>query len=101
MNATLKSSSDQYDVILCGGGPVGLSLAYLLGRAGLQVALFERRASTTTLPKGQYLHASTGELFRQWGVWDLLQESGWETERANGQGFYVGGFKSEVQHPLG
>ena len=47
MNATLKSSSDQYDVILCGGGPVGLSLAYLLGRAGLQVALFERRASTS------------------------------------------------------
>lgn len=89
MNATLKSSSDHYDVVLCGGGPVGLSLAYLLGRAGLQVAMFERRASTTTLPKGQYLHASTGELFRQWGVWDLLQEAGWDTERANGQGFYV------------
>ena len=89
MNATLKSSPDQYDVILCGGGPVGLSLAYLLGRAGLQVALFERRASTTTLPKGQYLHASTGELFRQWGVWDLLHKAGWETERSNGQGFYV------------
>src|SRR5690606_3727658 len=53
------------------------------------VALFERRPSTTTLPKGQYLHASTGELFRQWGVWDLLGKSGWETERSNGQGFYV------------
>ncbi|MBN9410561.1 MAG: FAD-dependent monooxygenase [Burkholderiales bacterium] len=77
------------DVIVCGGGPVGLSLTYLLGRAGLRVAMFERRASTTTLPKGQYVHASTGELFKQWGVWDLLHDAGWTTESSNGQGFYV------------
>lgn len=77
------------DVAICGGGPVGLSMAFLLGRAGLRVAMFEKRPSTTTLPKGQYVHASTAELFRQWGVWDLLHEAGWATEDANGQGFYV------------
>lgn len=77
------------DVIICGGGPVGLATAYLLGRSGLSVALFERRPNTTTLPKGQYIHASTGELFRQWGVWDLLQDSGWKIHKSNGQGFYV------------
>lgn len=80
---------DEVEVAVCGGGPVGLSMAYLLGRAGVRVAMFERRASTTTLPKGQYLHASTGELFRQWGVWDLLRDAGWSTESSNGQGFYV------------
>lgn len=77
------------DVIICGGGPVGLATAFLLGKFGLSVTLFERRPSTTTLPKGQYVHASTGELFRQWGVWDLLKDAGWETEKSNGQGFYV------------
>jgi 2-polyprenyl-6-methoxyphenol hydroxylase-like FAD-dependent oxidoreductase len=77
------------EVIICGGGPVGLSTAYLLGRQGIRTTLFERRDTTTTLPKGQYLHASTGEYFRQWGVWDLLEDAGWTTERSNGQGFYV------------
>ena len=68
---------------------MGLATAFLLGREGLSVALFEKRPSTTTLPKGQYLHASTAEFFRQWDVWDLLEDAGWETEDANGQGFYV------------
>ncbi|MES1980510.1 MAG: FAD-dependent oxidoreductase [Pseudomonadota bacterium] len=81
--------ADHFDVVICGGGPVGLTMSFLLGRAGLSVAMFEKRPSTTTLPKGQYLHASTAEFFRQWGIWDLLHDAGWETEAANGQGFYV------------
>lgn len=84
-----KSFEPQGDVIICGGGPVGLALAYLLGRAGVNVSLFEKRPSTTILPKGQYVHASTAELYRQWGVLDLLDKSGWALERSNGQGFYI------------
>lgn len=84
-----QTGDGRFDAIICGGGPVGLSFAYLLGRAGLRVALFEKRASTTTLPKGQYVHASTAEFFRQWGVWDRLDKAGWSIERSNGQGFYV------------
>lgn len=87
MNSIARSSS--YDVIICGGGPVGLSLAFLLGRWGLRTALFEMRAGTTTLPKGQYVHAQTAELYRQWGVWSLLEQRGWTIGRSNGQGVYI------------
>lgn len=89
MNDGAQRVPSEVDVVVCGGGPVGLSMAYLLGRAGVRVAMFERRSSTTTLPKGQYVHASTAEFFKQWGVWDLLKDAGWSTESSNGQGFYV------------
>ena len=89
MSINSNMCDEKFDVMICGGGPVGLAAAYLLGREGLRVALFERRPGTTTLPKGQYLHTFTGELFRRWGVWDLLSRSGWKTEQSNGQGFYV------------
>ena len=72
-----ERASRVVDVAICGGGPVGLSLAHLLGRAGLQVHLFEKRPGTTTLPKGQYMHAQTAELFRQWGIWNDLKAKGW------------------------
>jgi putative polyketide hydroxylase len=72
MKSAAKAAS--YDVVICGGGPVGLALAFLLGRWGLRAALFEKRASTTSLPKGQYVHAQTAELYRQWGVWALLEK---------------------------
>lgn len=99
-------SSDylETDVIICGGGPAGLALAYLLGRAGIDVHLYEKRSTTTQLPKGQYVHASTGELYRQWGVWDLLEGRGWEIAKSNGQGFYVtikGGPVYEVRQSSG
>lgn len=89
VNHGAQRAPAEVEVVVCGGGPVGLALTYLLGRAGVRVAMFERRASTTTLPKGQYVHASTAEFFKQWGVWDLLHDAGWSTEASNGQGFYV------------
>ncbi len=83
------SHMENVDVIISGGGPTGLALAYLLGRAGISTALFERSPSTTTLPKGQSVQASTAELFRQWGIWQSLEQAGWDIEKSDGQGFYV------------
>lgn len=90
------TGAQEVDVAICGGGPVGLSLAYLLGRAGLRARLFEKRAGTTTLPKGQYMHAQTAELYRQWGIWDELADKGWPINKSNGQGYYINIAKGPV-----
>lgn len=75
-------------VAIVGGGPIGLALAYLLGRQGVDVKLFEQRRETSYVLKGQYLGPTTVELFRQWGILDELVGEGWAYDRYNGAGFY-------------
>ena len=55
-------------VIIVGGGPVGLAMALLLGRLGIDHVLVERAAGTTDHPKARGVDIRTMELFRQWGV---------------------------------
>lgn len=64
------------DVIVVGAGPVGLSSAVQLGRAGVSTILVERRATLSQHPKAGGIHARTMEVFRQWGVSDRIREEG-------------------------
>ncbi|MFI1016399.1 FAD-dependent monooxygenase [Streptomyces sp. NPDC020965] len=67
--------SDEPEVLIIGAGPVGLSGALALGRAGIRVLVLERRDQFSRYPKANGVHARTMELFRQWGVsqpiWEL------------------------------
>lgn len=75
-------------VAIVGGGPVGLALAYVLGRHGIDTILVEQRSATNVLLKGQYIGPSTAELFRQWGLMGRLLPESWDYDRYNGAGFY-------------
>lgn len=44
-----------YQVIIVGGGPVGVALAVDLGLRGVSCALIERRRRLQQIPKGQNL----------------------------------------------
>ena len=57
-----------YDVIVCGGGPVGMGLAIDLGQRGLRCLVIERHTRLQNIPKGQNMTQRTGEHFRRWGV---------------------------------
>ncbi len=56
-----------FDIIIVGGGPVGLGLAIELGQRGHTVALVERYQSPQPIPKGQNLTQRTCEHFHFWG----------------------------------
>lgn len=60
--------SDQPEVLIVGAGPVGLSGAIALGRAGIRCLVLERRAEFSRYPKANGVHARTMEIFREWGT---------------------------------
>jgi 2-polyprenyl-6-methoxyphenol hydroxylase-like FAD-dependent oxidoreductase len=60
-------------VIIVGGGPVGVGLAVDLGLRGISCALVERRVGMHKIPKGQNLAQRTLERFYFWGCVDELR----------------------------
>jgi 4-hydroxyisophthalate hydroxylase len=75
-----------YQVIVVGGGPVGVALAVDLGLRGISCALVERRRKLQQIPKGQNLTQRTLEHFYFWGVVDELRAA-----RVMPPGYPIGG----------
>jgi 4-hydroxyisophthalate hydroxylase len=62
-----------YQVVIVGGGPVGVALAVELGLRGITCGLVERRREPQRIPKGQNLTQRSVEHFYFWGVADQLR----------------------------
>ncbi len=75
----------RYQVIVVGGGPVGVALAVDLGMRGVSCALVETRVGLSTIPKGQNLTQRTIEHFQFWGLLDELRAA-----RTAPKGFPIG-----------
>jgi putative polyketide hydroxylase len=60
------------DVLVCGGGPVGLTAAALLGTFGVRVLLVERHPATSIHPKARGISARSLEVFDQLGLADEI-----------------------------
>jgi 2-polyprenyl-6-methoxyphenol hydroxylase-like FAD-dependent oxidoreductase len=71
---------EQFDVIISGAGPVGLSLAINLGRLGTRCLLVERNPTTAPWPKMDRANARTMELFRRIGLADAIRKLGYPPE---------------------
>jgi len=71
MNPSLPSAETQ--VLIVGGGPVGLSLAIELGMRGIEVMLVEQRSRTGAQPRAKTTNVRSMEHMRRWGVADVLR----------------------------
>jgi 3-(3-hydroxy-phenyl)propionate hydroxylase len=60
--------SDGNPVLIAGGGPVGLLCAWLLGRRGLRVQLFDNNAEPQADPRAATTHPATLELLAEDGL---------------------------------
>ncbi len=63
-----KKTEARRDVVIVGAGPVGLTLALALGRAGVSVLLLEREDGLPVEGRATTIHASTLELLDELGI---------------------------------
>ena len=64
----------QKDVLIAGGGPVGLTLALELRHHGVDALLIEKNPTTTRHPKMDITNGRSMELFRRLGIAEKLRE---------------------------
>ncbi|HEX3973452.1 MAG TPA: FAD-dependent monooxygenase [Stellaceae bacterium] len=63
-------------VLIIGGGPVGLTLAIDLGKRGIRVMLVEQKDAPAFLPKMERCNARTMEIYRRLGIVDRIRAAG-------------------------
>lgn len=62
-------------VLVVGGGLVGLTTALVLRHHGVEVVLVERRVTASPQPKARRLHLRSMEVFRELGLADVVREA--------------------------
>ena len=65
-----KSAPEEFDVVIVGRGPVGTTLANLLGLCGVRTLVLEREARTYHLPRAVHFDDECMRVFQTIGLAD-------------------------------
>mgnify|MGYP003645441915 CR=1 FL=1 len=75
-----ESPAQTTQVLIVGGGPVGLALAAELGRMNIDCILVDQRDGTIGFPKMNMVSSRSMEFCRRWGIAARVREVGWPDE---------------------
>ena len=71
-----ESAAHGAQVVIAGGGPVGMATAIELGLRGVSCVVIEQRGPDETFPaRTNVTNARTMEHFRRWGIADRHRET--------------------------
>ena len=84
MTADSAILSQEYPVLIAGGGLIGLSTAMFLAQHGIASLAVERLAAGSQLPRAAFFHMRTLEMFRAAGIEDKVREQSAKEFEAEG-----------------
>jgi 2-polyprenyl-6-methoxyphenol hydroxylase-like FAD-dependent oxidoreductase len=73
-------TTDTYDVVVVGGGPVGIATAIELGARGRSVLVVERDDGVVRYPTAESIDTASMELLRRWGIAEAVLRSGFPAD---------------------
>ena len=82
-------SVKETDVIIVGGGPVGLTLACELSYRGVNAILLERRTTTSVIAKAVGLNSRSMEHYRRLGIHEKIQNASFPRDLQFNIGMYT------------
>lgn len=68
------AASYDTDILICGGGPVGLTTSIALSRLGVRNMVLEKHPGTTIHPKARNLTVRTVEMMKAWKDGGVIKE---------------------------
>lgn len=89
-------SAPPYDVAVCGAGPVGLTLANLLGVHGVRTLVLERKSTTVDEPRAIAIDAEALRTIQSAGLYGAVAADillGFHVDYVNGRGKPLFGFQ--------
>jgi 2-polyprenyl-6-methoxyphenol hydroxylase-like FAD-dependent oxidoreductase len=73
----MTGASYETDVLIVGGGPVGMALALDLTYRDVNFMIIEASDGSVSHPKVSTIGPRSMELFRRWGIADKIRNAGW------------------------
>ncbi|MGH3888082.1 MAG: FAD-dependent monooxygenase [Pseudonocardiaceae bacterium] len=73
----MTGATHETDVLIVGGGPVGMALALDLTYRGVNFMIIEASDGSVSHPKVSTIGPRSMEFFRRWGIADKIRNAGW------------------------